>query len=132
MVQAPPPTSGESSATILTAKALPVGPKAKTKARADEAHSNPPDAGLAVYPPDAGDDCPLPVLPALVWEQDRDGGWEAWHAPEGRRTPRRLKTYLGRMGKRKLAGLLALPDEERRAVVEQWVADRRAEKGLKA
>ena len=77
----------------------------------------PPDAGSQSNPPDAGADCPLPAFSSLVWEQDRDGGWEAWHAPEGKRTPRRSKTYLGRVGKRKLAELERLPAAERVATV---------------
>ena len=70
----------------------------------------------------------MPALALIVWEQDRDGGWEAWHAPEGRRTPRRLKTYLGRIGKRRLAEWAALPADRLRAVVELWVRERRREK----
>jgi hypothetical protein len=115
--------------------AAPVSQKAETKARiANPPDAGltgyPPDAGLTGYPPDAGDECPLPTLPLLVWEQDRDGGWEAWHAPDGKRTPRKLKTYLGRWGKRKLAELARVPESERLDTVAEWVAERRREKGL--
>lgn len=128
----PPPLSpgGASLATISPNSAAPVSRKVEMKARDDLETGNPPDAGTTPNPPDAGADCPLPAFSSLVWERDRDGGWEAWHAPQGRRTPRRLKTYLGRVGKRKLAEWERLADAERLATISVWVADRRKGKGI--
>jgi hypothetical protein len=72
----------------------------------------------------------LPKIRNLQWERNRRGGWEAWHAPEGA-TERIHKTYLGYLGKRKLAVWFRdYLDHELRAVLEQWVAERRAEKGI--
>jgi hypothetical protein len=46
------------------------------------------------------------------------------------RTPRRLKTYLGRVGVRRLAEWSRLPADQRRVVIAQWIAARRTEKGI--
>ena len=118
------------SLTVSTAPAASVPRKVETKARDALEKSNPPVAGTPNNPPVAGSDCPLPDVPGIAWELDRDGGWECYHAPEGRRAPRRTKKYLGRVGKRQLAKWAALPESERLATVAQWIADRRAGKGL--
>jgi hypothetical protein len=68
-------------------------------------------------------------VPNLVWEWKTDGSVEAWHSPRPK-APRKERTYLGRLGVRKLAQLERLPEAERLATVAQWVADRRAEKGI--
>ena len=89
--------------------------------------------------PVAGDDedvlvagCPLPALEKIQWESKSDRpGWYAWHAPFGTDAPRKTKTYLGYANKGKLAEWLKLPINERRPVVMEWVADRRAEKGIR-
>lgn len=72
----------------------------------------------------------LPKFKNLQWELNRRGGWEAWHAPDGA-TERIYKTYLGYLGKRKLAVWFRdYSGDELRAVLEQWIAERRAEKGI--
>jgi hypothetical protein len=71
----------------------------------------------------------LKVLPSIQWEHKRDGSIEAWHAPEGARK-RAEKTYLGRIGKRRLAGWLAEPSDKLPAIVAEWIATKRAEKGI--
>lgn len=88
----------------------------------------PPSDSPAKLPSGSGFD--LPDIANLVWEAKADGSIEAWHAPQGRRTPRKLKSYLGRVGKRKLAEWAALGADRRRDVVEQWARERRAEKGI--
>jgi hypothetical protein len=110
---------------VSTGPATPI-PKPETKTT----NTNPPDAGGADYPPDAGDECPLPELALLVWERDRDGGCEAWHAPQGKRTPRKFKTYLGRVGKRKLVEWESLQVTQRRAAVVTWIQQKRTKKGV--
>ena len=73
----------------------------------------------------------LPTLHNIQWEQKTDRpGFAAWNAPQGNNAPRNTKTYLGYVGKRLLAEWLAMPMDERRAVIAQWVADRRKEKGI--
>ena len=39
-------------------------------------------------------------------------------------------TYLGYVGKKLLAEWLAMPPDERRAMVEGWINERHAEKGI--
>lgn len=71
----------------------------------------------------------LPEFQNLEWEPNRKGGWEAWHAPPGA-TKRKDKTYLGHVGKRLLAQWQNLHPVARRQAIEQWVHDKRAEKGV--
>ncbi|NOT62680.1 MAG: hypothetical protein HOP19_20935 [Acidobacteria bacterium] len=67
----------------------------------------------------------------LQWEGRTDRpGIEAWHAPQGNNAPRNTKTYLGYVGKKLLAEWEAMPADERRAVVVEWIAERRTEKGI--
>ncbi len=70
-------------------------------------------------------------MPGLVWEWKADGSVEAWHSPRPK-APRKERTYLGRLGVRKLAQLQRLPEAEQLATIAAWVADRRAEKGIGA
>ena len=73
----------------------------------------------------------LPELVNIQWEKRRDRpGFACWHTPEGAHAPRRTKTYLGYVSKALLADWEELPDDECRSVIEQWIADRRAEKGI--
>lgn len=130
MMPPPPSPGGASLATISPNSPAPGSRKVETKARDDLETSNPPVAGTPDNPPVAGSDCPLPDFPDLAWELDRDGGWECYHAPEGKRAPRRTKTYLGRVGKRQLAKWEALPEAERLATISVWIAERRTGKGL--
>ena len=131
MVVAPPPSPGGAPlATISPGSAAPVPRKVETKARDHLETSTPPVAGPPNNPPVAGSDCPLPDFPGIAWELDRDGGWECYHAPEGKRAPRRTKKYLGRVGKRKLAEWERLPNDQRHAVVAAWIQEKRTEKGV--
>lgn len=80
--------------------------------------------------PDVPPGCPLPALAGIQWEGKKDRpGWYCWHAPAGVKAHRNTKTYLGYVGKRKLAEWAALPDARRLATVAAWVAYRRKEKG---
>jgi hypothetical protein len=72
----------------------------------------------------------LPAIGNIQWEWKPDGSAEAWHAPQGITSPRKTKTYLGRVGKRLLAEWEAMPPDERFAIVTRWIADRRTEKGI--
>lgn len=70
--------------------------------------------------------CPLPPIADIQWEGKRNRpGWYCWHAPQGTKAHRNTKTYLGYVGKRLLAEWETLSDDQRRAAVEQWVAERR-------
>lgn len=81
--------------------------------------------------PDLPPDYSLPALDGIQWEKRTDRpGYAAWHAPEGAKAHRNTKTYLGYVGKRKLAEWTGLPPDRLRAVVEQWVSERRREKGI--
>lgn len=73
---------------------------------------------------------PLPLLPDVHWERNIKGGFEAWQLPPGcsGRAKREKKIYLGYLGKRKLAILKSRPDFD--SVVAQWIAEKRAEKGI--
>lgn len=77
---------------------------------------------------------PRIVFPSIIgvqWESKSDRpGWCAWYAPEGNQAPRNTKTYLGYVGKKLLAEWLAMPPDERRAMVEGWINERHAEKGI--
>ncbi len=130
----PPPACapGESSATISTAPAVSVR-KSETKSSVEKPSGSgsvekPSGSGLI---PNLPDGCPLPPFENLQWEANAAGGWEAWHAPEGSNAPRKSKTYLGYFGKRKLAEWERLPADQRAALVEQWVSERRAARGIK-
>ena len=85
-----------------------------------------PSDSPAKLPSGSGFD--LPAIANIVWEAKPDGSIEAWHTPRPG-APRRERTYLKRVGKRLLAEWAALPDDQRRAVVEQWVSEQRREKG---
>ena len=78
-------------------------------------------------PPGSGQN--LPELRQVSWERDRDGAIEAWHTPPGV-THRNGKTYLGRLGKRRLAELDKLPTDDRRQVVADWIREKRTGKGI--
>ena len=63
------------------------------------------------YPQKVSGSGQLPELENVQWEKTNKGGIEAWHVPLGV-TARKGKTYLGFLGKRRLAGLLQLSDQE--------------------
>lgn len=67
----------------------------------------------------------------LQWEHKNDGSIEAWHAPDGARK-RTDKTYLGRIGKRRFAEWLAEPSDKRPAIIAEWIAEKRRQKGIAA
>lgn len=114
------PAPNRSSARV----ALP-SPSAKFELRAKPKPERSVEAKLG-----SGAGTNLPQMKNLQWELNRRGGWEAWHAPDGA-TERIHKTYLGYVGKRKLAAWLRdHTGEDLRAVIEQWIVERRAEKGL--
>lgn len=126
VTNAPPPGPApglavESSARISTAPARselrPDKPSGKT--------SDKPSDKARKLPSGSGSD--LPVLSGIGWEQKPDGSIEAWHVPHGV-TKRAGKTYLGRVGKRQLAAWSAAPDMD--AVVAEWIASKRREKGI--
>lgn len=71
----------------------------------------------------------LPELVNVQWEANKKGGWEAWHVPEGA-FHRKDKTYLGHVGKRQLAAWSKLSPDDARAAVIDWIAEKRATKGI--
>ncbi|MBI3425027.1 MAG: hypothetical protein HY011_18990 [Acidobacteria bacterium] len=73
----------------------------------------------------------LPVFEGIQWEQRTDRpAMTAWYAPQGARAHRNTKTYLGYISQKLLAEWLALPASERRRVIEAWITDAKAKKGL--
>ena len=130
-VPSPFSPNGESSATLSTVPA-PVGRKVEAK----PALEKPSGSGCPEKPSDSGSTpkvpagCPLPPLENLQWEANAAGGWEAWHAPDGANAPRKSKTYLGYLGKRKLAEWERWSADQRHAVIAQWIGERRAGKGI--
>ena len=131
MMPTPPSPGGASLATISTAPA-PVARKVETKAHAEKGSgsgSAQKGSGSGSVP-NVPQGCPLPPLANVQWEANAKGGWEAWHAPEGANAPRRTKTYLGYLGKRKLAEWEGLAESERLATISFWVAERRTGKGI--
>lgn len=83
----------------------------------DESTDNPPEAGN------------LPILDGVQWERKRDGALEAWHSPDGKRN-RAGKTYIGRIGKRQLASWEAKPPAQFRALISEWISEKRMKKGI--
>lgn len=71
----------------------------------------------------------LPTIDRLEWNNNSDGGKEAWHVPPGARH-RKDKIYLGYVGKRQLAAWGSLDPDARQKVVEGWVATQRERKGI--
>lgn len=125
--------SGESSAALSPTLPAATSQKAKTKARAQKRGGSglAEKCGGSGSEQDLPSDCPLPALDGIQWEKRTDRpGYAAWHAPQGATAHRNTKTYLGYVGRRLLAEWAALLDDQRRAVVEQWVSERRAEKGI--
>ena len=131
IVPSPFSPNGESSATLSTIPAL-----AGRKVGAKPPLEKPSGSGCPEKPSGSGsvprlpEGCLLPPLENLQWEANAAGGWEAWHAPDGTNAPRKSKIYLGYLGKRKLAAWERLPAEQRRAVIAQWIGERRAGKGI--
>jgi hypothetical protein len=83
------------------------------------------------YAPEVPQGCPLPALVGVQWEGKKDRpGWYAWHAPDGPQAHRNTKTYLGYVGKKMLSEWLALQDNARRSTVENWIMEKRTEKGI--
>ena len=73
----------------------------------------------------------LPNIHHVQFEQRTDRpGLSVWYAPEGNNAARKTKTYLGYVGKRLLAEWQVLPNAQREQTIRQWVADRRAGKGV--
>jgi len=71
----------------------------------------------------------LPDLENVQWESNGLGGWEAWHVPDGI-THRAGKTYLGFLGKRRLAQLEKETPESFAQIVADWIAEKRSEKRI--
>ena len=71
----------------------------------------------------------LPVVEFLQWEENTKGGFEAWHCPHGAFS-RKDKTYIGHVGKRQLAAWSKLSPDELAQVVSEWIATKRAAKGI--
>jgi len=73
----------------------------------------------------------MPKLNGIQWEPKKtDGSIEAWHTPETGKRNRAGKTYLGRLGKRRLAEWRSKPPEQFHELVCEWIAQKRAEKGI--
>ena len=88
----------------------------------------PSGSGSETYPPVAEG---LPELTGIQWEHKNDGSIEAWHAPDGARK-RAEKTYLGRIGKRRFAEWLAESSDKLPAIIAEWIAEKRRQKGIAA
>lgn len=71
----------------------------------------------------------LPDIENVQWESNGLGGFEAWHVPAGV-THRAGKTYLGFLGKRRLASWQKEPPDKFRELVTDWIAEKRREKQI--
>jgi len=71
----------------------------------------------------------LPKVLYIAWDYKKDGSVEAWHSPEGIKT-RAGRTYIGRIGVRAREEWSQLSPAELSAATDQWVAEKRAAKGL--
>lgn len=71
----------------------------------------------------------MPEMDRIRWESKQDGAVEAWFSPNGTQS-RAEKTYLGRLGKKKLAELRKLPSAEFSQAVAAWIAEKMTAKGL--
>lgn len=119
-----PPLPVASSARIASE---PSAPKFKTEGLPNH-KEKPSGSGYSQKPSGSGFD--LPAIENLQWESNKFGGWEAWHCPPGA-IHRKDKTYLCHLGKR-LRGKLEREKspEEFRAYLVEWIATKRAEKGI--
>jgi len=72
----------------------------------------------------------FPIRRNLDWEYRKKRGiYEAWHVPDG--TVRRdQKTYLGMIGKRRLAELDQMPEADRTAAIQAQINAWKTEKGV--
>lgn len=78
----------------------------------------------------SGSGCSLPILPALRWEANKKGGFEAWQAQKPGR-PRRESTYLGYLNQKRLQALIEENNPDRfEAAITDWVREKRREKGI--
>lgn len=89
--------------------------------------SVPSDSPPVAAPPVAGGE--LPEIDGIQWEHKTDDSIEAWHRPEVKRN-RAGKTYLGRLGVRRQAELFAMSPADRQRTVAEWIAEKRAAKGI--
>jgi hypothetical protein len=63
------------------------------------------------------------------FERNSSGGFEAWYVPPGV-VQRKDKTYLGYVGKKLLATWESLPAGDRQKAAEDWIEDKRRQKGV--
>ena len=124
VMDAPPPSPRGALPAIYAKKA---GRKLKLRPVFENRPVLPSGSGSSELP--SGSGC-LSTIAGIQWEAKPDGAFEAWHAPLGNEAPRRTKTYLGRVGVRLLRQWGTLADGERRAVVADWVSEKRKGKGL--
>jgi hypothetical protein len=71
----------------------------------------------------------LPKIRSVDFERNKYGSFEVWHVPPGT-VYRKDKTYLGYVGKKLLEVWEGLPDAGRQKAVEDWIAEKRAKKGI--
>lgn len=86
-------------------------------------------SGSGYSPELSGSGHGLPAIENLQWESNGQGGWEAWHVPPGV-VHRNGKTYLGFLGKRRLASWQQESPERFRELVRDWIAEKRREKQI--
>jgi hypothetical protein len=126
---APPPVTGSAaeSPARIRVKAPTALFTATPPPEGGAGAANSPPTHPPTDPPEAGG---LPKLVDIQWETKRDGSIEAWHAPEGTRN-RSSKTYMGRLGKQRLAAWQqSETPEEFQEAVRSWVKLKREEKKL--
>jgi hypothetical protein len=71
----------------------------------------------------------LPDIPAVKWETNWSGGIEGWRTPNGARG-RKNRSYLGYLNQELLLKWGKLRPAERLRAVEDWIQQKRAEKGI--
>ena len=104
----------------LASKSEPVKSSARVRGR---------QPATGYFRPVSGSGLKLPTLRNVRWEQNRKGGFEAWHVPP-RTKHRKDAVYLGVIGKRRQAELVKLSSDEMTATIVDWIETKLAEKGI--
>lgn len=112
---------------MTTSPAAP--PVKKPLAGKSSARVKAPKPATGYFRPVSGSGLKLPNIENLRWEQNRKGGFEAWHVPPGTKH-RKHTVYLGVIGKRRQVELAGLSSDELTAAIIAWIEAKRAEKGI--
>ena len=127
-VQTPGPATPVGSASPSDSGSKQKPQKAGTVARKSSANPQ-KKSSVKAAKSHSGSGSNLVDAPDVEWEWNSSGGLEAWHVPPGA-TSRKDKTYIGYAKQKLLAEWGSLDPEARQKAVEDWVAAKRAKKGI--